>query len=133
MMCSAATTSEKQQQQQRKVSSACRAPTYCFVSLSKHFALGPQRSVGLLGTGWAEGGGGGRGREEGGEGGKRMKARPRALTLKTEEVVDRRQNNPNVKAMSPHHRVANGVLRNCSFDDCAEQSHKDNVRSIAVE
>ena len=46
---------------------------------SKHFALCPQKRGGLLGTGtgWEEGGGGNR-----------------APTRKTEEVEDRRQNNP---------------------------------------
>ena len=58
-----------------------------------------------------------------------LKARPRAPTRKTEEAVDRRQNNKNVQAVSARHRVATSVLRSC----CAERSHKDNVRSTAVE
>ena len=58
-----------------------------------------------------------------------MKARPHAPTRKTEEAVDRCQNDKNVKAVSPRHCVATSVPRNC----CAEQSHKDNVRSTAVE
>ena len=74
----------------------------------------------------ATGGGGG------GWGG-RLKARPRAPTRKTEEVVDRRQNNKNVKAVSPRHCIATSVPHNCSFDCCVDQSHKDNVRSTAVE
>ena len=49
----------------------------------------------------------GRGQEgNGGEGGGRMKARPRAPTRKIEEDVDRRQNNKNVKAMSPRYWVS---------------------------
>ena len=39
-------------------------------------------------------------------GGGRMKARPRAPTRKIEEDVDRRQNNKNVKAMSPRYWVS---------------------------
>ena len=62
-----------------------------------------------------------------------MKARPRAPTRETEEAVDRRQNNQNVKAIASRHCVATNVLCNCSFKCCAEQSHKDNVRSTAVE
>ena len=68
-----------------------------------------------------------------GEGGERLKARPGPPTRKTEEAVDRRQNNQNVKAVSPRHCVATSALRNCSFNCCAEQSHKDNVRSTVVE
>ena len=41
-----------------------------------------------------------------------MKARPRAPTWKTEEAVDRRQNNGRVKAVSPRHCAATSVLRN---------------------
>ena len=48
--------------------------------------------------------------------------------LKTEEAVDRRQNNGSVKAVSPRHCVATSVLRSCCLNCCAEQSHKDNVR-----
>ena len=33
----------------------------------------------------------------------RLKARPRAPSRKTEEAVDRRQNNESVKAVSPRH------------------------------
>ena len=74
------------------------------------------------------GGGGGGGRE--GEG----VARPRAPTLqKTEEAVDHRQNNSYVKAAGPRQCEAASVPRNCCFNCSAEQSHKDNVRSTAVE
>ena len=55
----------------------------------------------------------------GGEGGERVKARPRAPTRKTEEAVDRRQKNTNVKAVSPRHCEATSVLRNCCFNCCA--------------
>ena len=48
-----------------------------------------------------------------------MKARPHAPTSKTEEAVDRRQNNGSVEAVSPRHRAANSVLRNCRFNCCA--------------
>ena len=72
-----------------------------------------------------------------GEGGRaqRVKARPRAPSRKTDEAVDRRQNNQNVKAVSSRHCVATSVPRNCCFNCCAEppRSHKDNVRSTAVE
>ena len=68
-----------------------------------------------------------------GEGGERVKARPRAPTRKTEEAVDRRQKNKNVKAASPRHCVATSVPRSCCFNCCAEQSHKDNVRNTVVE
>ena len=64
-----------------------------------------------------------------GEGGERVKARLHVPTRKAEEAVDRRQNGKNVKAVSPRHCVATSVPRNC----CAERSHKDNVRSTAVE
>ena len=49
------------------------------------------------------GGGGGGVGGGGGGGGERVKARPRAPTGKTEEAVDRRQNNGSVKAVSPRH------------------------------
>ena len=68
-----------------------------------------------------------------GGGGERVKARPRAPTRKTEEAVDRRQNNGSVKAVSPRHCAAASVLRNCCFNCCAGQSHKDNVCYTAVE
>ena len=42
----------------------------------------------------------------GGGGGERVKARPRAPTRKSEEAVDRRQNDGSVKAVSPGHCVA---------------------------
>ena len=75
------------------------------------------------------------GGDDGGWGGgvNKMKARRRARTRKTEEAVDRRQNNSYVKAVSPRHCVATSVLHNCCLSCCAEQSHKDNVRNIAVE
>ena len=54
-----------------------------------------------------EGGGGG---SKGGVGcGERMKAQPCASTLKTEEAVDRRQNNGSVKAVSSRHCAATSV------------------------
>ena len=62
-----------------------------------------------------------------------MKARARAPTRKTEEAVDRRQNDGSVKAVSPRHCAATSVLRNCCFGCCAGQGHKDNVRCTAVE
>ena len=68
--------------------------------VSKHCALRPQKRGGLLGTetgvgAWV--------------GGERVKARPLAPTRKTEEAVDRRQNNQNVKAVLPRHCVASSV------------------------
>ena len=68
-----------------------------------------------------------------GEGGERVKARPRAPTRKTEESVDRRQNDGSVRAVSPRHCAATSVVRNGCFNCCAGQSHKDNVRCTAVE
>ena len=59
------------------------------VHLSKYFAFRPQKRGGILGTGT----GGGEG--AGGRGGERP-------TRKTEEAVDRRQNNQNVKAGTPN-------------------------------
>ena len=47
-----------------------------------------------------------------GEVGERVKVRPRAPTRKTEEAVDRRQNNGSVKAVSPRHCKVTSVLRN---------------------
>ena len=83
---------------------------------------------GLLGT---EMGGGGGGTEKGGC--RRVKARPHAPTRKTEEAVDRRQNNKHVKAVFPRHCAATSVLRSCCFSCCAGQSNKDKVHSTAVE
>ena len=65
----------------------------------------------------------------GGAGGKRVKARPRAPNRKTEEAVDRRQNDGSVKAVSPRHCAAASILRNCSLNCCAEQSDEDRVGS----
>ena len=62
-----------------------------------------------------------------------MKAPPRAPARKTKDAVDRRQNNKNVKAVSPRHCVATSVLRNCCLKCCAEQSQKQNVSTTAVE
>ena len=63
-----------------------------------------------------------------------MKDRPRAPTRKTEEAVDRLQNNKYMlRQRGPRHCAATSVLRNCFFSCCAEQSHKDNVRSTAAE
>ena len=47
--------------------------------------------------------------------------------------MDRRQNNGNVKAVSPRHCAATSALRNCCFNRRDGQSHKDNVRCSAVE
>ena len=69
----------------------------------------------------------------GGGGAERVKTRLQAPTRKTKVAVDRRQNNKSVKAVSPRHCAATSVLRNCCLNCCAEQSHKDNVRSPAVE
>ena len=52
---------------------------------------------------------------------------------KTGETVDRRQNNGSVRAVSPRHCPATCALRNCCFNCCAGQSHKDNVRCTAVD
>ena len=89
---------------------------FCF-----QVALHPRRRDGLLGTGteW--------------EGDDRVKARPRNRPKKTGETVDRRQNNGSVKAVSPRHCPATCALRNCCFNRCAGQSHKDNVRCTAVD
>ena len=87
-------------------------------------ALRPQKRVGLLGTGTGGGGGGGRESERLDRGN-----RPK----KTGEAVDRRQNNGSVKAVSPPHCPATCALRNCCFNCCAGQSHKDNVRCTAVD
>ena len=75
----------------------------------------------------------GAGRRGGGEGGEIVKVRPRVPARKTEEAVDRRQNNGGVKAVSPRHCAAASVLRNCCFNCCAGQNHKDNVRCTDVE
>ena len=48
----------------------------------------------------------------GGGGGGRVKAPLQAPTRKTKDAVDRRQNNKNVKAVSPRHCAATSVLRN---------------------
>ena len=69
------------------------------------------------------------GRGQGGGGAGRGQ-KSKGSTRKTEEAVDRRQKNQNVKAVSPRHCVATSVLRNRYFN-C--QSHKDNVRSTAAE
>ena len=90
--------------------------TFCFTSTQARWPV----RVGDREVGW-------------GEGGKRVKARPRAPTRKTEEAVDRRQNDGSVKAVSPRHCAATSVLRNCCFGCCAGQGHKDNVRCTAVE
>ena len=79
------------------------------MSISKHFSLRPERRGGLLRTG------------TGGDEGEREKApHPLAPTRKTEEAVDRRQSNKNVKAVSPRHCVAASVLRNYCFNCCTE-------------
>ena len=44
--------------------------------------------------------------------GKKVKAGPRAPTRKTEDAVDRRQNNKNVKAVPHRHCIAASVLHN---------------------
>ena len=86
------------------------------------FAVRPQKRGSLLGTGG--GGGGGAAKSEGST---------RTPTRKTEEAVDRRQNNQNVKAVSPRRCGATSILGNCCLDCCAEQSHKENDRSTAAE
>ena len=53
---------------------------------------------------------------------------------KTEEAVDHRQNNNYVKAVGDLASAKQLVYSaNCCFNSCAEQSHKDNVHSTAVE
>ena len=55
---------------------------------------------------------------------------------KTGETVNRRQNNGNVKAVSPRRCVATSVLRYYAIAASTAvlgQSHKDNVRCTAVE
>ena len=47
--------------------------------------------------------------------------------------MDHRQNNGSVTAVSSRHCAATSALRNCSFNWCAGQSHKDNVRCAAGE
>ena len=47
--------------------------------------------------------------------------------------MDRRQNNGNVKAVSPRHCAVTSAPRNCCFNCRAGQNHKDNVRCTAVE
>ena len=47
--------------------------------------------------------------------------------------VEGKQNNGSVKPVSPRHCPATGALRNCCFNCCAGQSHKDNVRYTAVD
>ena len=59
------------------------------LEVSNHFALCAPKRGGLLGTGT--------GTEVVVEGGGRVKARPGPPTRKTEEAVDRRHNNQNVK------------------------------------
>ena len=50
-----------------------------------------------------------------------------------QDAVDRRQHNKTLTAVSGSHCAANSVPRNCCRNCCAEQSHKDNFRSSAVE
>ena len=59
-----------------------------------------------------------------------MKARPHAPTRKTEEAVDRRQNNGSVKAVSPRKCVAIGVLRSCC--STAVRSRFTRTMSVAL-
>ena len=59
-----------------------------------------------------------------------MKARPRAMTRKTEEAVDRRQNNGSVTAVSPRNYVAIGVLRSCC--STAVRSRFTRTMSVAI-
>ena len=69
-----------------------------------------------------------------GEGGERVEARQRAPTRKTEEAVDRRQNNGSVKPVSPRHCAATSVVRNIAASTAVlGQSHKDNVHCSVVE
>ena len=92
---------------------------YIYITKSKHFALRPQYWGGLLGTGR--------------DGGERVKAWPHTPTQKTGEAVHHCQNHQNVKAVCPRHCTATSVPRNCCFNCCVEQSHKDNVHVAAVE
>ena len=69
----------------------------------------------------------------GGGGGRKSRIDRGYRPKKTEETVDRRQNNGRDKAVSPRHCAATSALRNCCFNCRAGQSHKDNVRCIAVE
>jgi len=73
------------------------------------------------------------GRGQGRKGKRYSEGSRQAPTRKTKAAVDRRQNNKNVTAVSARHCAATSVLRNCCFNCCAEQSHKDNVRSSAFE
>ena len=68
-----------------------------------------------------------------GEGGERVKAGPRAPTRKTEEAVDRRQNNGSVKVVSL--TIARQLVYYAIAVSTAVlgQSHKDKVRCTAVE
>ena len=43
----------------------------------------------------------------------KVKARPQAPTRKTQDAVDRCQNNKIVKAVSPRYCAATSALRNC--------------------
>ena len=52
---------------------------------------------------------------------------------KSGETVDRRQNNGSVKAVSLRHCPATCAPRNCSFNCCAGQNHRDNARCTAVD
>ena len=56
-----------------------------------------------------------------------MKAQKQAPTRKTKNALDRRQNNKNVKVVS-----ASPLRSDCCPNCCADQCHKDNVRSSAV-
>ena len=59
-----------------------------------------------------------------------------ARNRKTEEAVDRHQNNRSVRAVFPRHCVATWLVSvphgSCCLNCCAEQSHKDNVCSTVV-
>ena len=77
------------------------------------FFLRPQKRGGLLGTG------------TGGEGDKRVKARPWIQPERPPpptpqknpgETVDHRQDNESVKAVCPRHCAATSTLRNCCFN-----------------
>ena len=52
---------------------------------------------------------------------------------KTEETVDRRQNNGSIKAVSPRHCPATSALRICCFNCCAWAESQRQCPCTAVE
>ena len=67
-----------------------------------------------------------------GKRGQKSETSKQAPARKTEAAVDRRQNNRMLRQCSPRHCAAASVPRSYCPNCCAEQSHKDNVRSSAV-